>query len=183
MPWCWLCHCRLTTPQTYLVWLFALFSARLTTVLVVIASLLCRGCFVSMGLIYKVTNFLVNTNVCILLYFAWLILFFKVIYFHHAVPYAHVNVDLAWCLRQRRSYAALARVQSRGFMPRQRLQSGGRVSVEQKWRTTGKKNPARQPGIISKWGGIATRLIPAPDVSIVQSVGLENPARWPGWRN
>jgi len=57
----------------------------------------------------------------------------------------------------------------------------GRVSVKQEWRTTGKKNPARQPGIISKWGGgIATRLILAPDVSIVQMVGVENPARWPG---
>lgn len=30
-------------------------------------------------------------------------------------------------------------------------------------------------------GSIATRLILAPDVSIVQSVGVENPARWPGW--
>lgn len=66
-------------------------------------------------------------------------------------------------------------------MPQQRPQSGGRVSVEQEWRTAGKKNPARQPGIISKWGGIATRLILAPDVSIVQMVGVENPARWPGY--
>lgn len=54
------------------------------------------------------------------------------------------------------------------------------MSAERGWRAIGKKNPARQPGIISKWGGIATRLILALDVSIVQMVGVENPARWPG---
>lgn len=41
--------------------------------------------------------------------------------------------------------------------------------------SAGKKNPARQPGIISKWGGIATRLILAPDVSIVQMGLLRKP--------
>ena len=54
-----------------------------------------RPCCVSMGLIYKITNFLVNTNVCILLYFACLILFIKVIYFHHAAPYALIPGYLA----------------------------------------------------------------------------------------
>lgn len=83
-------------------------------------------------------------------------------YFHQAAPNTLVAGDLAWCLRQRRTYAALARVQSRGFMHRQRLQSRGRVSVEQGWRATGKKNPARQPGIISKWGGYCYEAYPCP---------------------
>lgn len=66
-------------------------------------------------------------------------------------------------------------------MPQQRLQSEGGVSVEQESRERqAKKNRHGSRALSVNGRGIATRLILAPDASIVQMVGVENPARWPG---
>ena len=62
-------------------------------------------------------------------------------------------------------------------MPQQRLQSEGGVSVEQESRERQAKRTRHGSRALSVNGSIATRLILAPDVSIVQIVCVEKSAR------